>query len=432
MSPPPTLASLAILPLANASGDLDKDYFADGFTECLHGALVGVRALRLASRGASAAYHGRVARADLGRALDVAAVLEGSVMRPGGTLRLNASLYAAADGATLWATQVDEPFDDFFSVVRRLGERILDTLDARPTPREREALEYVPSRTPQAIDPFLRARHLSGQIRRSSQDSAVQLYGDAIGADPAFATAHAGLAESHALLFTYWDSSEEHLRTADTASERAVTLAPMLAETHLARGMALSLNRRHDAAQAEFLTALELKPNLFEAHYHYARHCRTTGRLEESARWFESAAVLRPEDYATPSLLASVYVSLQRPADARAAQQRAVQLAERRLKLMPDDERALYLGAGCLSSLGDSSRAREWAKRAVAMEPDDSAVLYNVACVYALLGLADSAIDCLERSLANGFGHWEWIEHDSDLDSLREHPRFQELLQQKR
>ena len=66
------------------------------------------------------------------------------------------------------------------------------------------------------------------------------------------------------------------------------------------------------------------------------------------------------------------------------------------------------------------------------MEPDDSAVLYNVACVYALLGLADSAIDCLERSLANGFGHWEWIEHDSDLDGLRDHPRFQALLQQKR
>ena len=91
-------ASLAILPLANASGDPDKDYFADGLTECLHSALVGVRALRVASRGASAVRHGQVARADLGRALDVAAVLEGSVTRLGGQLRLSASLHAAADG----------------------------------------------------------------------------------------------------------------------------------------------------------------------------------------------------------------------------------------------------------------------------------------------------------------------------------------------
>jgi adenylate cyclase len=419
-------ASLAILPLANASGDPDKDYFADGLTECLHSALVGVRALRVASRGASAVHHGQVARADLARALDVAAVLEGSVTRLGGQLRLSASLHAA-DGTTHWSVQVDEKLGDLFPVLYGLGERILATLGAAPTPQERLALDHIPTREPRALDPYLRARHLSGQIRRSSQDLAVQLYGDAAQADPAFALAQAGIAESHALLFTYWDSSEEHLRAADSASDRAVALAPMLAETHLARGLALSLSRRHDAAEAEFLAALDLKPNLFEAHYHYARHCRTTGRLEESVRWFESAGRLRPEDYATPALLASVYVSLQRTADANAAQRRAVELAERRLKLVPDDERALYLGAGCLSSLGDRSRAREWAKRAVAMEPDDSAVLYNVACVYALLGLADSAIDCLERSLANGFGHWEWIEHDSDLDPLREHPRFQAL-----
>lgn len=419
-------ASLAILPLANASGDPDKDYFADGLTECLHSALVGVRALRVASRGAAAAHHGQVARADLARALDVAAVLEGSVTRLGGQLRLSAGLHAA-DGGTHWSVQMDEKLDELFPVLHRLGERILTTLGAAPTPQEQQALEYVPTREPRALDPYLRARHLSGQIRRSSQDLAVQLYGDAAQADPGFALAHAGLAESHALLFTYWDSIEDHLRTADSASDRAVALAPMLAETHLARGLALSLSRRHDAAEAEFLAALDLKPNLFEAHYHYARHCRTTGRLEESVRWFESAGRLRPEDYATPALLASVYVSLQRTTESEAAQRRAVVLAEQRLKLVPDDERALYLGAGCLSSLGDRSRAREWAKRAVAMEPDDSAVLYNVACVYALLGLADSAIDCLERSLANGFGHWEWIEHDSDLDPLRAHPRFQAL-----
>ncbi len=432
MSAPAPAASVAVLPLANASGDPDKDYFADGLTEYLHGSLVGVRALRVASRGSAATQHGQVSLADLGRALDVAAVLDGSVTRLGGQLRLSARLRSAADGSVLWSVQADEKLDELFPVLRGLTDRVLGTLGVAPTPEERRALDHVPTRDSRALDPYLRARHVSSQIRRSSQESALLLYGDAVQADPEFALAHAGLGEAHAMLFTYWLSSDEHLQAADAASARGVELASVLAETHLARGMALSLNRRHDAAEEEFLTALALKPNLFEAHYHYARHCRTMGRLADSARWFESAGALRPEDYSTPALLASVYVGLKREQDARAAMQRAVAIAERRLKLVPDDERALYLGAGCLSSLGDSARAREWAKRAVAMEPDDSAVLYNVACVYALLGLADSAIDCLERSVNNGFGHWEWIEHDSDLDPLREHPRFLVLLQRKR
>jgi TolB-like protein/tetratricopeptide (TPR) repeat protein len=423
---------VAVLPLANASGDPDKEYFADGLTEYLHGSLVGVRALRVVSRGAAATQMGQGSLPDLGRALDVATVVDGSVTRLGGQLRLSARLRSAADGTAFWSMQADEKLDDLFPVLRGLTDRVLETLGVAATPEERRALEHVPTRDPRALDPYLRARHVSGQIRRSSQESALLLYGDAVGADPSFALAHAGLAEAHALLFTYWLSSDEHLHAADASSARAIEQASILAETHLVRGMALSLARRLDAAEEEFLTALALKPNLFEAHYHYARHCRAMGRLAEAARWFESAGALRPEDYSTLALLASVYVGLKRAADARAAQQRAVGLAERRLKLIPDDERALYLGAGCLSSLGDTGRAREWAKRAVAMEPDDSAVLYNVACVYALLGLADSAIDCLERSVANGFGHWEWIEHDSDLDSLRQHPRFQALQRGKR
>jgi TolB-like protein/Flp pilus assembly protein TadD len=428
MSASAPAASIALLPLANASGDPDKDYFADGLTAQLHSALTGVRALRVASRGAAAALRDQVALPDLGRELGVATVLEGSVTRLGGQLRIAARLLSAADGTNVWAEQIDRKYDDVFAVLREITDRILTTLRAAPTTEERPALDHVPTRDMRALDPYLRARHVSGHVRRASQDFALQMYGDAVQADQGFALAHAGLAESHALLFTYWESSDTHLRLAEEAGARAVALAPELAETHVARAVALSLNRRQDDAEIEFQAALQRKPNLFEAHYHYARHCRTRGRFEEAARWFESASALRPEDYSIPALLSSVYVGLGRADEARAAQQSALTLSERRLKLVPDDERALYLGAGSLSSLGDSGRAREWAKRAVAMEPDDSAVLYNVACVYALLGLKDSAIDCLESAIKNGFGHWEWIEHDSDFESLRGHPRFQALV----
>jgi TolB-like protein/Tfp pilus assembly protein PilF len=423
--------SIAVLPLANASGDPDKEYFADGLTDYLHNALAGVRTLRVASRGAAAAMHGQAALPELGRELGVAWVMDGSVTRLGGRLRLSVRLVATADGTVAWTEQIDRKYDEVFSVLREITERVLGTLQVTPSSEERAALDYVPTREVRAVDPHLRARFLSAQIRHSSQDLAVQLFGDAIAADPSFALAHAGLAIAHALLFIYWVSSEDNLRAADAASARAVELAPPLAEAHVARGVALSLNRQPDAAEREFQAALALKPNLFAAHYHYARHCRTVGRFAESAAWFESACKLRPEDYSAPALLASVYVSLGKPEESTAAQHRALEAAERRLKLIPDDERALYLGAGCLATIGQTAKAREWAKRAVAMEPDDSAVLYNVACVYAQLGLKDSAIDCLEQAFKAGFGHWEWIEHDSDLDPLRDHPRFKAVMLQK-
>jgi len=422
-----TLQSLAVQPFGNASGDSEKEYLADGLTEYLHSALTGVAALRVASRGATAALFGHASIADQVRTLDVQAILEGSVTKLGGMFRVQVRLVQTADGSVYWTELLDRKPEALFHGLHGIVARVVETLGAGPTARERTGLDHLPTITDRAVDPYLRARHVSSQIRRTSQDFAIEMYGDAIQADAAFALAHAGIANAHSMLFAYWVSTNEHLQAADRASARAVELAPAIAETQLARGVALSLNKRHEDAEAAFRLALELKPNDFDAHYQFARHCRTVGRLVEAARWFESACKLRPEDYATPALLSSVYVSLEQSEEAREAQRRAVDLADQRLKLVPDDERALYLGASCLSSLGDSDRAREWAKRAVAMEPDDSAVLYNVACVYALLGLHDSAIDCLERAIQNGFGHWDWIAHDSDLDPLRAHPRFASL-----
>src|SRR5437879_8043363 len=200
----------------------------------------------------------------------------------------------------------------------------------------------------------------------------------------------------------------ETRRRADEAGTRAVVLDPDLAETRTARGFALSLAKRYPEAEEQFAAALRLDPRSYEAEYYCARNCRAQGRLQEAAEHFARAGALRPDDYQTLAMLASTYAGLGRPEDSGEAQRQALQLAERCVKLDPDDARALYLGAVALSATGEKTKAREWAKRAVAMDPDDSAVLYNVACVYALLGLADSAIDCLEQRSE---------EHTSELQS---------------
>ena len=151
--------------------------------------------------------------------------------------------------------------------------------------------------------------------------------------------------------------------------------------------------------------------------------------MAEAARAFEQASEVNPDDYQAPTLAGTVYIGLGQKADAEASYRQGLQLAEKHLELHPDDSRALCLGALSFCQLGERTRSLEWAAKALAMEPNDSAVLYNVACVYGLQGQPEEAITFLERAVANGFGHKDWIINDSDLNVLRGTPRFQDLLQ---
>jgi adenylate cyclase len=140
---------------------------------------------------------------------------------------------------------------------------------------------------------------------------------------------------------------------------------------------------------------------------------------------------VRPEDYQSPILLASIYIGLGRRGDAAVAYRQGLRVAEQRLELYPDDARAWYLGAAALVNLGEPEQALDWVRHALALDPEDAIVLYNVACIQTLLGRFDEAIDCLERAVES-FINWDWLAHDTDLDPLRTHPRFQQLLARRR
>jgi tetratricopeptide (TPR) repeat protein len=251
-----------------------------------------------------------------------------------------------------------------------------------------------------------------------------RMYERAIETDPRYALAYAGMADSCSFLYMYWDGSKANLEAADQGSRKALELGPDLAEAHASRGFALTLSRQYEEARREFETALRLNPKLYEAHYFFARACFQEGKAEESVKHYLDAARVRPEDYQALLLMQSPLNSLGRHDEAKAVLRRGLQVAEKHLELNPDDARALYLAAGALVQLGEQERALEWARRAQAIDPEDSGLLYNVACVFALAGLTDDAITSLDKAVQNGFGHREWIDNDSDLDSLRGDPRF--------
>jgi adenylate cyclase len=143
---------------------------------------------------------------------------------------------------------------------------------------------------------------------------------------------------------------------------------------------------------------------------------------------FEMAAAIRPEDFQSLLLAMQVYRSLGRPDDERSTAERGLDRARRTLELNPGEVRALYLGATAQLRLGRRREAFEWAERALALEPDEPSVLYNVACVFAVAGDADRALELLERAVMPGMANLVWLEHDSDLDSVRELPRFKAFV----
>jgi serine/threonine protein kinase/Tfp pilus assembly protein PilF len=422
--------SVAVLPFSNMSNDAENEYFADGMAEEIINALSKIQTLRVASRTVSFALKGKNEDlGEVGRKLHVSTVLDGSVRRMGNRVRITAQLVNVADGYQLWSERYDREMEDIFAIQDDISQSIVKALRVILSEDEKKAIEKARTINVEAYDYYIRGRQFFHQLRRKSLEYAKQMFNKAIDIDPEYALAHAGVADCCSLLYMYFDARDLNLRQADLASRRALELEPDLAEAHVARGLAVSLSKRYDEAESEFEAALRLDPKLFEAAYFFARARLSQGQPLEAAKLFERAAALRPEDYQAPALLGQAYQAAGRDVDAHNSYRRAVQLVNERLELNPDDARALIIGANSMAVLGDQKQALSFVERAVAVDPDDAGVLYNIACAYASLGELDESITTLERAVDKGYAHKGWMENDPDLEAIRGLPRYQSLLQ---
>ncbi|MEO8575516.1 MAG: protein kinase [Gemmatimonadales bacterium] len=422
--------SIAVLPFTNTSADPENEYFTDGMAEEIINALSKIKSLGVASRTSTFAFKGTTEdiRA-IGKKLEVSAVLEGSVRRMGNKIRVSAQLINVLNGLQLWSDRYDREMEDVFAIQDEIAQNIVKALRVVISEDEKKAIEKVATDNVQAYDYYLRGRTYFHQNRRTSLEFARKMFTRAIEVDPNYARAYAGIADCCSILYMYFDAREANLKQADKASQTALDLDPDLAEAHSSRGLSYSLSKRYEKAQEEFEIAMKLDPKLYEAPYFYGRACLAQGKSFEAAPLFEKAAAIRPEDYQATTFLASAYTAQGRIGEASKASRRAITAIEKWLDINPDDARALNIGATIWSNLGETEHALEWAKRSLSIDPEDPQLLYNVACVYAIEGRKDDALQCLEEAIDKGYGHLEWIQNDSDLNSLRTDARFKALLE---
>jgi len=421
--------SVAVLPFSNMSTDAENEYFADGMAEEIINALSKIQSLRVASRTVSFALKGKNEDlAEVGKKLRVSTVLDGSVRRMGNRLRITAQLVNVADGYQLWSERYDREMEDVFAIQDDISQAIVKALRVILTEGEKKQIEKARAVNVQAYDYYLRGRQYFHQLRRKSLEYAKQMFNKAIEIDPEYARAYAGVADCYSQLYTYFDAREFNLRQADIASIKALELEPELAEAHVARGLAVSMLKKYEEAEREFETAMKLDPKLFDAVYWYARARLSQGNYAEAARLFERAAVLRPEDYQTAGFLGQALMAMGKRDEALASYRRQVALIDVHLGLNPDDPRACILAAIANAVLQDKERAVDFAHRAMEVDPDDPMLLYNVCCTYARLGMGDESLGALEHAVEKGWGDKSWLEHDSDLESIRSSPRYQAII----
>jgi TolB-like protein/Flp pilus assembly protein TadD len=422
--------AILVLPFANFSADKENEYFSDGMTEELIDALAKIKHLRVGSRTSSFAFKGKEQDIrKIGASLNMTHVLEGSVRKSGKRLRITAQLIKVSDGFHLWSEKYDCELKDVFEIQDEISANIVDALQVVLSADEKAKIGKAQTHNVEAYDFYLRGRQYMARFTRKGMDYAQEMFVKATEIDPNYALAFTGIADCCTWRYQWWDRSQANLDEAIKASKRALELDPNLAEVQVAYGWAISLNHNYSEAAVAFEKAIQLDPKSYDAYYLYARSCFAEGNALKATNLYEKAHSVRPEEYQALALLDAAYKKAGMEHKVGEVSRRAFVAIENRLQLNPDDIRAICLGANALMAMGETEKALEWAYRAQAIDTEGSSTRYNVACVFANAGKLEEALDCIEAAIKTDSLHKEWLDNDPDMDPLRDHPRFQKLME---
>lgn len=418
--------SLAVLPFLNLSNDPENEYFSDGMAEELLNLLCKLPQLTIASRTSAFSFKGKnVDLVTVAEKLGVDAILEGSVRRSGDRVRITAQLIDGKSDRHLWSETYDRELKDVFAVQDEIARNIVDALEINLTPAQQHSIQKTATTVDmEAYDLYLRGRYF---FERKELNYAQAMYEKAIEQDPDFALAWAALSECHAWAYLWFEKTPESVQAAYECSRKALELEPDLAEAHASLGLALSINSKYAEAEKHYTAAIKLDLQLFQAYYYAGRDYYAQGEFRAAADMFAKAGAIRPDDTNAATLLSTALRSVGTEEEKKWARDRSIQVAKKYLALNPDDALALSRAACELVSAGEITKGLEWAERAYAINPGICG--YNVACAYNLAGNAERALQVLENHSRLSAVHVDWLEHDSDWDTVRNHPGFKAIVE---
>jgi len=421
--------SVAVLYFENLSSAKDDEYFRDGMTEDIITELSKIEDLKVFPRPAVMVYRDRAVTApEVGRELNAAYVVSGSLRRAGNRLRASAQLIQTGTGLAIWAERFDRQMEDVFEVQDEIARSIAGALRIKLSPHEAKAIAVKPTENLQAYDAYLRARSFARRVTRTDLDFALQMYERAIALDSGFAVAYAGLANVCGLYFEWHERDARWIDKGLVASERALELAPNLPEALAARARIFYAQKDYDKAARLAEQAVALKPDCDGAYYMLGRAYFASDRWEQAAAIAGRAVEASGDDYNVYIPFMNAMARLGRTEAANQLRQQQQSTLERHLEIVPEDVRARILRASIFASAGERDQAVREIRKALELRPDDTNILYNAACVYGTLSQGAEALALLQRLKQAGILNVDWARRDPDLACLQQDPEFHALV----
>lgn len=451
------IRSIAVLPLKNVSGDPAQQYFADGMTDELTTNLAKIGSLRVISRTSTMQYaeHPKP-MAQIAKELNVEGVIEGSVARAGGKVRVTARLIDARNDAHLWGQSYERDLGDVLELQNSVALDIASQVKSKLSREERGTLISHHSVNPEAFESYLRARNEIGRQTPESIRASVQHFQHAIDLDPFYAVAYAGLADAYSMLAMYdLLAPKAAFPRGEAAARKALDLEPSLAEAHTS----LAFARHHfdwdwSGAEDEYRRALQLAPGFPIAHLRYAEYLSTSSRHSEAIREINRARDLDPLALTIASNVGSTLFHARRYDEAIREFRDLLSLHPERIYTrmflgMAYEQKRMYpeaiaehrrvmdrMGSEFAVDLAHAyavSGQHETARRLLgdAMKSNSAGSLdwFFIASVYAALGDKDQAFVWLERAYENRDFFMTYLNVYPFFDPLRSDPRFRRLTE---
>ncbi|MFY9608030.1 MAG: alpha/beta fold hydrolase [Blastocatellia bacterium] len=451
--------SLAILPLANASADPNMEYLSDGITESIISSLSQLPKLKVMSRSTVFRYKGQeVSLQQVGRDLNVRAIVSGRVLQLGDNLVLGVELVSVADGSQLWGEQYKRKLSDVFAMQEEIAREISGKLRLRLTRAQKKRLTKRHTENAEAYQLYLKGRYFWNQRSVEGLHKGIAYFDQAIRTDPAYALAYTGLADCYTKLGDVGVTAmtpREAFARAHAAAIRALEIDSSLAEAHASLGHLDMHHFRWADAEKDFKSAIELNPNYATAHHWYAYYMVFNSRFDEALEKIETAGKLDPLSLAIADSVGEFLYFARR-------QDEAIEQFEKTLEMDPDflatrinlghayEQKGMFKEAeqqfirarqiagesiDGLASLGHTyalsgktGAALEVLAQLAHLSKQTYVSPYDIAIIHAGLGDLDEAFSWLDRAYREGVEWMIFTYVDPRLDPLRSDPRFTDLI----